>query len=217
MTDYAALREAMVDSQIRPSDVTRYHVIHAFLTTPREAFVPRDKRPVAYAGEHIPLGGGRVVPDPRVLARLLDALDPGPGDLVLDIGPGLGYSTAVIAAMAEAVIAVESDPALAAEAEAALQAQAVDNAIVVTGPLEAGAPRHGPYDLIVIAGGVEQIPQAIADQLKEDGRIGAIFMEGEAGHCRIGVKRAGAIAWRTAFDATAPVLPGFTREEVFAL
>ena len=143
MIDYAAAREAMVDRQVRPSDVTRYPIIEAMLAVPREDFVPEALRPVAYLGEHVPLAPGRVLLDPRVFAKLLDALAVGPRDLVLDVGCGLGYSTAVLARMAEAVVALESDPAMAAEAERLLGEHAVDNAVVQAGPLADGVPAHG--------------------------------------------------------------------------
>ena len=215
MIDFAAAREAMVDCQVRPSDVTRYPIIVAMLDVPREAYVPEGLRPVAYLGEHVPLAPGRVLLDPRVFAKLLDAIDIGPKDLVLDIGAGLGYSTAVIARMAEAVIAVEEDEALAAEAGAQLAAHGVDNAALEVAPLAAGVPAHGLYDAIVVEGGVERLPQAIADQLKPGGRIVAIFMEGALGQARLGLRTEAGIAWRRVFDATAPVLPGFAAEKAF--
>ena len=129
MIDYAAAREAMVDRQVRTADVTRYPIIAAMLAVPREAFLPAELQPVAYLGEHVPLAPGRVLLDPRVFAKLLDALAVGPADLVLDVGSGYGYSTAVLARMAEAVVALESDPAMAAEAEALLAAHGADNAV----------------------------------------------------------------------------------------
>ena len=159
MIDYAAAREAMVDRQVRPSDVTRYPIIAAMLAVPREDFVPDALRPVAYLGEHVPLAPGRVLLDPRVFAKLLDALNVGPSDLVLDLGCGLGYSTAVLARMAEAVVALEADAAMAAEAEALLGAHSVDNAVVQTGPLAAGVPEHGPFDAILVEGAIETLPR----------------------------------------------------------
>lgn len=215
MIDFAAAREAMVDCQVRPSDVTRYPIILAMLDVPREEFVPEALRAVAYLGEHVPLGRGRVVLDPRVFAKMLDAIDIGPNDLVLDVGSGLGYSAAVIARMAEAVIALEEDAGLAAAAEATLAGRGVDNAVIEVAPLAAGVPAHGLYDAIVVEGGVERLPQALADQLKPGGRIVAIFMEGALGQARLGVRTEAGIAWRRAFDATAPVLPGFAAEKAF--
>jgi len=217
MTDFAARREAMVDGQVRPSDVTKFPIIEAMLTIPREVFVPDAMRDIAYVGDHVDLGGGRVVLDPRVLAKMLDALDIGLSDLVLDIGPALGYSSAVVAHMAEAVVALEEDPAMAEEAQTLLVEQSADNVAVIAGPLADGAARHGPYDAILIEGGVEAVPEPILDQLKEGGRIAALFMDGPLGQVRIGVKAGGRVSWRFAFNATAPVLPGFAREREFAL
>ena len=215
MVDYDAAREAMVDRQVRPADVTLYPIIEAMLAVPRERFVPAAQRPVAYVGEHVPLGGGRVLLDPRVFAKLLDALNVGPTDLVLDVGCGLGYSAAVLARMAEAVVAVESDAGMAAEAEALLGAASVDNAVVLGGALAAGDAGHGPYDVIVLEGAVERLPEALTAQLKPGGRIAAIFADGAGGQARLGLGTAGGLAWRRIFDATAPVLPGFERAKAF--
>ena len=217
MSDFSNSRKSMVDCQIRPSDVTKFPIIEAMLAVPREVYVPSDMRDVAYAGTHLPLGGARVVADPRVLAKTLDALDIGKSDLVLEIGCGLGYSTAVVAHIAEAVIAVESDPELAAEAEANLSSQSVDNAVVITGMLENGSAKHGPYDVILFGGAVEIVPPAIIAQLKDGGRIAAVFMSQGAGKCRLGVKVGDKMAWRDVFDASESVLPGFRQEAEFAL
>lgn len=217
MSDYSARRVMMVDTQVRPSDVTKYPIIEAMLSVPREEFVPADRREAAYAGENVALGGNRVVLEPRTLAKLLDALDIRGDEMVLDLGCGLGYSTAVIARMAEAVVAVEEDAGLAAAATAALAAQGADNAAVITGALAAGAPKHGPYDVITIGGGVEALPEAVLAQLKDGGRIGAVFMDGALGTARVGYKEGGRVTWRFAFNATAPVLPGFAARQGFTL
>jgi protein-L-isoaspartate(D-aspartate) O-methyltransferase len=215
MIDFAAAREAMVDRQVRTADVTSYPIIAAMLTVPREDYVPEALRPVAYLGEHVPLGPGRVLLDPRVFAKLLDALDLGPSDLVLDVGCGLGYSAAVLARLAEAVIALEEDPGLAREAEALLAAHSVDNAVVQTGALAAGVPEHGPFDAILIEGAIEVLPEPLADQLKPGGRIAAIFVEGARGHARLGVRAGSGVVWRRVFDAAAPVMPGFAATKAF--
>lgn len=217
MTDFAARRTMMVDTQVRPNDVTKYPIIDAMLRVPREAFVPGGRREAAYVGGNLDLGGGRVMLEARTLAKMLDALDIRPTDMVLDIGCGLGYSTAVIARMAEAVVAVEEDAALAEQAQARLSAEGVDNAAVIEGPLAAGAAKHGPYDAIVIEGAAEQVPEAILAQLKDGGRIACLFMEGALGLCRIGHKVDGAVTWRFAFNASAPVLPGFEIGRGFTL
>lgn len=216
MSDFAARRVMMVDNQIRPSDVTKYPVIAAMLAVPREAYVPADRQEAAYMGENLPLAPGRVVLDPRTLAKMLDALNIQGDELVLDVGAGLGYSAALIARMAQAVVAVEQEP-LAAEAQAALGEQRVDNVAVVAGPLDGGAAKHAPYDVICIEGGIEVLPEALAAQLKPGGRIGGLFMQDELGTVRIGTKTADGIVWRDAFNAAAPVLPGFGRKQEFAL
>jgi protein-L-isoaspartate(D-aspartate) O-methyltransferase len=215
MTDYAAAREAMVDRQVRPSDVTRYPIIEAMLSVPREDYVPAELRPVAYLGEHVPLAPGRVLLDPRVFAKLLDAINVGPEDLVLDLGCGLGYSTAVLAQMAEAVVALESDAAMAAEAETLLAGHSVDNALVLTGPLADGDAEHGPFDAMIFEGAIEVLPDALADQLKPGGRVAAVVVEGTRGQARLGLKAGDGIVWRRIFDATAPVLPGFEKAKAF--
>lgn len=217
MTNYAARRTMMVDTQIRPSDVTKFPIIDAMLSVPREDFVPADKVQAAYVGDNVSLGGNRVVLEPRTLAKMLDALDITPDELVLDIACGLGYSSAVIAKMAAAVVAVEEDEALAEEAQTALSRAGADNVIQHTGALTAGAAAHGPYDVIVLQGAVERMPEEILAQLKEGGRIAALFAEGELGVVRVGYKIDGEMNWRFAFNAGAPVLPGFERHRAFTL
>lgn len=217
MTDYAARRTMMVDTQIRPSDVTKFPIIDAMLSVPREDFVPSDKIEAAYVGDNVSLGGSRVVLEPRTLAKMLDALDITRDELVMDLGCGLGYSSAVIAQMAAAVVAVEEDEALAEDAQAALSQAGADNVILHTGTLADGAAAHGPYDVIVLEGAVEHMPDAILAQLKDGGRIAALFAEGELGVVRVGYKIDGDMNWRFAFNAGAPVLPGFERHRAFTL
>ncbi|MEC7795586.1 MAG: protein-L-isoaspartate O-methyltransferase [Pseudomonadota bacterium] len=217
MTDFAARRVMMVDNQIRPSDVTKFPIIDAMLAVPRENFVPGDKKEAAYLGENIDLGQGRVVLEPRTLAKMLDAVDIQPDELVLDLGAGSGYSAAVIARMAEAVIAVEEDTALIADAEQALTAAGADNVVLVEGKLTEGAGEHGPYDVIVVEGAVEHLPEGITDQLRDGGRIIALFAEGRLGVVRVGYRIDGKMTWRFAFNAGAPVLPGFEKHQAFTL
>jgi protein-L-isoaspartate(D-aspartate) O-methyltransferase len=217
MIDFKKARNTMVDCQIRPSDVTLYPIISAMLDIPREEFVPRNLRPVAYAGEAIPLAPGREILPPRTMGKLLDAVNIGPGELVLDIGCGLGYSTALIGRLAEAVIGIEEDADMAAAATKTLSDQSIDNAVVSEAPLAEGDPAHGPYDVIVIEGGIESFPEALIGQLKEGGRVGAIRMSGRVGRMELGIRRGDHIAWRPVFDATAPVLPGFKTRKEFSL
>ena len=217
MTDYKTRRKIMVDTQIRPSDVTKFPIIDAFLFVPREKFVPDGKREAAYIGENFQIGQSRVILEPRTLAKLLEALDINNDELVLDIGTGLGYSSAVISLVAEVVIAVEDDSSLASEAEEILSEIGADNVVVEINKLEEGAPEHGPYDVIIIQGGVEEIPGSILKQLKNGGRVGAIFIEKGLSTAKIGFKLNDKINWRYSFNAAAPVLPGFFKQKDFAL
>ena len=207
----------MVDTQIRPSDVTKFPIIDAFLAVPREKFVPDGKREAAYIGENFQIGQSRIILEPRTLAKLLDALDIHNDELVLDIGSGLGYSSAIISLIAEVVIAVEEDTSLASEAEEILSEIGADSVVVEVNKLEEGAPEHGPYDVIMIQGGVEEIPGSILEQLKNGGRVGAIFMEEGLGTAKIGFKLNDKINWRYSFNAAAPVLPGFFKQKDFVL
>ena len=217
MTDYKMRRQIMVDTQVRPSDVTKFSIIDALLNVPREKFVPDGKREAAYIGENLGIGPSRVILEPRTLAKLLDILDIKNNELVLDIGSGLGYSSAVISRMAELVIAVEQDKGFATEAEEILSEVGADNVVVQVNKLEDGAPQHGPYDVIILQGGVEEIPLSILNQLKNGGRIGAIFIEEGLGTARIGYKLNSKITWRYSFNAAAPILEGFLKQRDFVL
>ena len=179
--------------------------------------MPRSLREAAYMGENIELGGGRVILEPRTLAKMLDVLDIKSSELVLDVGSALGYSAAVMARMAAAVVAVEQDAGMAAEAQSLLVEHSADNVILHEGPLAQGAEEHGPYDVIVVQGAVQQLPGALTAQLKDGGRIVCLFMENALGVVRIGYKADGQISWRFAFNAGAPVLQGFEKTTAFTL
>ena len=217
MTDYTSRRTMMVDTQVRPSDVTKFPIIDAMLSVPREAYVPDNKREAAYIGENLAVDQTRVMLDPRTLAKMLEALDVRPSHVALDIGCGLGYSTAVLAHMCDFVVAIEDDEGRAQEAQSILSQQGVDNAAVMTAALPDGAAKSAPYDIILVQGGVEQMPDALLDQLREGGRIAAVFHEGHLGIVRVGHKIDGTVNWRFAFNASAPVLAGFEKARVFAL
>lgn len=217
MADYVQRRVMMVDTQVRPSDVTKYPIIAAMLDVPREVYVPADRREAAYVGENLAVAQGRVMLEPRTLAKMLDALDIQPDETVLDLGCGLGYSTAVIARLAENVVGVEEDATLASDAQRILSAQGVDNAAVTVGPLVAGNAKCGSFDVIVLQGGVEVVPDSLSCQLKDGGRIGAVFMQGPLGTARIGYMIDGRVTWRDAFNAAAPLLDGFAKETGFVL
>lgn len=216
MVDFSQARVTMVDTQVRPSDVTRLPVIDAMLTVPRDAFVPAPLAPMAYAGQNLPLGEDRVLLDPRTLAKMVDAIAPGPGDLILDLACGTGYSTAILAAMAQAVVGIEADAARAAEAQAILAGLGVDNAAVIVAPLAEGAPAQGPYDALLVSGGaIEDLPATITGQLREGARLAALFMDGNLGVVRTGLIHKGRVTWRDAFNASAPLLTEFTRPRGF--
>ncbi len=207
----------MVDTQIRPSDVTKFPVIDAMLSVPREVFVPASKREAAYIGENIELGGGAVVLEPRTLAKMLDALDVQPDEVVLDLACGLGYSTAVLARLADFVVGIEADESRAEEAQALLSEHGVDNAAVMAGNPAEGAAKSGPYDVVIVQGAVEHLPESIILQIKEGGRIACLFAEGALGVVRVGYKIDGRMNWRFAFNAGAPVVPGFEKHSAFVL
>ncbi len=217
MTDFATRRRIMVDTQVRPSDVTKFPIIDAMLSVPRENFVPDAQREAAYVEDLINLGNGRCILEPRTFAKMLDALNISNDEIVLDVACALGYSTAVAARMAQLVVGVEEDETLASDAQALLTEADADNAIVHPGPLVQGAAEHGPYDVIMIQGGVKQVPDSLLDQLKEHGRIACLFVENGLGVVRVGRKSAGRISWRDAFNANAPVLEGFSAECAFSL
>ncbi len=216
MPDYALRRRMMVDTQVRPSDVTKFPIIDAMLSVPRENFVPAAAREAAYAGEHVPLSKDRVVMDPRILAKMLDALEFDGSELVLDIGGGYGYASALMSRVAQAVVLLEDTPEFAEEAQTQLSDIGADNVIVHEAPLAEGAAEHGPYDVIILQGGVETLPASIADQVKEGGQIACLFVEGALGSVRIGHKIDGDITWRFAFNGGAPVLPGYNKQEEFS-
>ena len=216
MTDFTARRTIMVDTQVRPSDVTKFPIIDAMLAVPREKFTPDRLIEVSYMGNNIPLGAGRVLLAPRTLAKMLDALEIGERDLVLDVACGTGYSSAILARLAQGVVAVEEDDSLAADAETAFAAIGCETVVLHRGPLTEGAAEYAPYDVMILQGAAETFPDALVAQLNEGGRAACLFMEGALGVVRIGVKRGGRIAWRDAFNASAPVLPGFATVSAFS-
>ena len=216
MTDFAAAREAMVDSQIRTADVTRYSIIEAMLDIPREIFVPRARRDVAYAEAEIPIAPGRAMLTPRAFAKMVEAAGIGASDLVLDLAPGTGYSTAVIARLAAAVVAIEPDAQLARQATEALESLETVNAVVTQGDPTKGDPAHGPYDVIFINGAVERLPDTLTDQLKDGGRLVAIFLDRGVGQCRVVLRVGDTLAQRIAYDIIGPIAPGFEKKRAFA-
>ena len=217
MSDFETRRRMMVDTQVRPSDVTKFPIIDAMLRIPREIYVPSEKREAAYMDGEVALGSGRVLLEARSFAKLLDALTIGTDDLVLDVACGHGYSTAVLAQMAAVVVGIESDIVMAQVAQSNLSENNIDNAAVKDCALTVGAASEGPFDVILINGGVEIVPDALLAQLKDGGRIGAIMMENALGRAMVGHKQDGKVSWRFAFNATAPILPDFQVATAFQL
>lgn len=225
MIDYATARRNMVDNQIRPNRVTSSALLQAMLAVPRELFVPPAERGVAYVDEDIKLAASRAGPrwlmEPMVFARLLQAAEIDKSDVVLEIGCGSGYGTAVLSRLAATVVAVESDPALADMAAANLEQLRVDNAALIAGDLKKGCPAQAPYGVIVFGGAIDRISDEIADQLTEGGRLVAVLRERPGandptvGKAILAVRRGGRLSHRVLFDAETPYLPGFAPEPVF--
>jgi protein-L-isoaspartate(D-aspartate) O-methyltransferase len=219
MFDAAAARRHMVDGQIRTADVTNPNLIAAMQAVPREQFVPPALADQAYRDGDVSLGQGRALLRPIVLGKLIQGADVRPGDHVLDVGCGTGYSAAVLAHMGAAVVALEEDADLARRAEAALAgAGAGQNRIQVTvvkGPLVAGWPAAAPYDLILLDGAIEVAPDALGRQLKSSGRLVAVFGRGPAPKAMIYRSIEGHLVGRPIFDAAAPPLPGFATPPAF--
>lgn len=215
--DLEAARAAMVDSQVRPNDVTDRRLVTAMATLPREAFAPADKRSLAYADAPIETSSGRWMMAPRDFAKLLHAAAITEDDRVLDIAPGTGYSTAVMVRLAAGVVALEEDEARARALRDGLAAAGVSGAEVVTGPLRAGAPGKAPFDAIFVNGAVEEVPKAWLDQLADGGRLAVVVAEGAVRRARLYTRSGDKTAWRTPFESAAPVLPGFERAVEFRL
>ena len=206
--DYAAARQAMVDSQLRPQGVNDPAVIAAMSAVPREKYVPEDQKLLAYVDRAVPLEEGRALPQPAVLGLLLTALATIRGERALVIGAGTGYSAAVLAEMGLEVTAVESSPALAAIARQ-------NGAIVVDGPLNEGSANGAPYDLILVDGAIEHIPDALIEQLADGGRMGGAIIEKGITRLFIGRRAGGGFGFHPISDAATPALPGFARPKAF--
>jgi protein-L-isoaspartate(D-aspartate) O-methyltransferase len=216
MVDFAAARWNMVESQLRTNKVTDLRLLDAFETVPRERFVPEPLRGIAYIDQDVALGDGRFVMEPRVLARLLQAAEPGPDDMALDLGCGSGYATAILSRLAATVVALEDDAALAAAANRTLAELEIDNAVVVEGRLAEGYPKQAPYNVILLGGAVAEIPAAITDQLAEGGRLVTVVSAGPGlGRATLMRRDAGVVASRVLYDAVLPMLPGFEAEPGF--
>jgi protein-L-isoaspartate(D-aspartate) O-methyltransferase len=207
--DYVLARNLMVDGQLRPSKVNDRRILDAMRSLPRERFVPRHLASLAYIDQDLPLGHGRVLLKPLVLARLLQLARPRAGEAALIVGSGCGYGAAVLAACGVHVTALEEDPALLALARAALRDAATIT--LAEGKLAEGVPGSAPYDLVVIEGAVRDIPPAIAHQVAANGRLVAIVApEGGASVAVLAEPSLGGLRAQPEFDAVAPLLPGLS-------
>jgi protein-L-isoaspartate(D-aspartate) O-methyltransferase len=219
MLDYAQARRLMVDCQLRTFDVNDNTVLDAFDAVPREDFVPRGREPFAYIDQCVRLGGAggdaRVLPAPMVLARMIQALKLRPGSAALDVGTGYGYAAAVMARLGAAVTALESVPELAAAARERLAGQGGAKAEVVEGPLAEGAPARAPYDAILVNGRVEVRPQALLEQLKDDGRLVCVLGPDRGAKATVFVRAGDAFGARPLFDAAMPGLAAFAAPAEF--
>ncbi|MHA6289195.1 protein-L-isoaspartate O-methyltransferase family protein [Maricaulis sp. CAU 1757] len=217
MSEFDQARKHMVDSQIRPSDVTDRRLLAALERTPRHLFVPRSRRASAYADTSVATSDQRKAMRPRDLAKLIHAADIQPDELVLDIACGRGYSTAILAHMAETVVGVDNDEDGLSRATDNLNMVGADNAVVVEGDPKQGVPSQGPFNVIFVNGAVETVPQAWFDQLAENGRLAVVIRKGPVGKATIFTRSGAGIGERVVFDSSASVLPGFEAERRFAL
>jgi protein-L-isoaspartate(D-aspartate) O-methyltransferase len=204
----------LIDSQVRPNDVTDRRLIGAMASVPRELFVPASRKAAAYADMAVETGPGRWLMTARDFSKLVNIAGVRPEDRVLDIAPGTGYSSAVLVQLAASVVALE-DEATARALKDGLAAAGVTGVETVTGALKAGAPGKGPFDVIFVNGAVEEVPAAWLAQLAEGGRLAVAVFEGGVCRARIYTAAGGKTAWRTPFDAPVPALPGFERAAEF--
>ncbi len=218
MTDFAVLRQRMVDNQLRPNQVTDHNVIRAFLAVPREAFAAPAEAAFAYADRELAMAEAapsRRMMEPVRLARLVNALPLGPDAKVMVVGCGTGYSAAILSHLAGSVVAVEEDKALAALAREKLKAAGAIHVEVVEAKLTAGYPPGAPYDAILVDGAVETMPDALVEQLKPGGILATIERDDRLSRAML-YERVGAEATKwPRFDAWATLLPGFERPRAF--
>jgi protein-L-isoaspartate(D-aspartate) O-methyltransferase len=216
MSEFDAARLNMVNSQVRTNKVTDPDLLAALQRLPREMFVDDRLEGVAYLDEDLPLGNGRFVMEPMIVARMIQALAIGVGDVVLDVGGGTGYGGALMAQLASTVVILEPDADLAVRATRSLTELAIDNAVVVDGALADGYASQGPYDAILLGGAVAEIPVALTAQLSEGGRLCAVVADGNRpGTVVLATRRGGMVGQRALFDANVPVLPGFEAKPGF--
>jgi protein-L-isoaspartate(D-aspartate) O-methyltransferase len=219
MIDCALQRTNMVESQIRPSDVTDRRIMRAMADLPRERFVPPSLAALAYMDESISLydtnhkGPARRMLSPRTLAKLIQLARVEPTDRVLDAGAGRGYGAAVLARLAATVVALEGDNDLAAAAKSALETE--KNVTVIAGTVATAAPAQGEFDVIVLEGAIFDRPDSLLALLKPGGRLVAVLSEAGIGRATVWLRQADTFGQYTAFEAAITPLPGFERAPAF--
>lgn len=214
--DYARARDFMVESQVRPSDVTDLRIIHAMRTLPRERFAPPQKRALAYADMELEVADGRRLLRPRDLSKLIQSLAPQAHERALEIAGATGYGAAVLAMCCRDVTSLDPDPNLSFAAKAALESAGVANVQTVSTAAVDGWADGAPFDLILLNGAAEFVPEAWLAQLAPGGRLGVIVRQGAAGAARIYTRAADAVAYRVAFDAFPSLAPGLAKPPAFA-
>lgn len=215
MADSLALRTHMIDGQLRVNDINDERLLDAIKAIPRENFVPKAMRGFAYVDEDIDIGEGRYLMEPMIFAKMIDLARPVDGEVVLDVGCGTGYSTAVLAGLAGAVVAIEDNPTLVVSAEKKLAALDIMNVAVVESALTNGEIKQGPYDAIFIGGAVEQIPDTLLDQLKDNGRLVCVLMVNGVGRIHLAERKGDMIVAKNTDMANVMPLSGFEREKEF--
>jgi protein-L-isoaspartate(D-aspartate) O-methyltransferase len=216
MINFDVARQNMVENQLRPNGITDERVLTAMGCVARECFIQPSHQGIAYVDEDISLGQGRYLMEPMVMARLLQAANIGPDDVILDIGCGSGYTAAVCANLGATVVALECDPTLGANATRIMEEKEIDNVVVIESPLNEGFAAQAPYDVIIFSGAVPEIPPAILNQLSDGGRLAAIVSKSQGlGHGTLAQNENGTIGQRVLFDSALPLLPDFEPKPSF--
>lgn len=219
--DFQELRVKMVDGQVRTTDVTDAAILSAMLSLPREKFVPAQRQALAYIDEDIEIAAARkdaaarYLMEPSPFGKLLQLAEIRPGDFILDVGTGTGYSAAILSQIGSSVIGLESDADLAATATDTLNRLGFDNVAVVEGPLAEGLASEAPFDVIVIEGAVDEVPDALFDQLRDGGRLVAVVGQGNSGRATLFLKENGNVATRRAFNCAIKPLAAFQKVPSF--
>ena len=214
---FAHSRKNMVDCQLRPNKVTDERVLTAFETLPREEFVPRNQRAIAYVDEDLPLPGGRSMMEPMVLSRIVQALDVQQHHSVLVVGGSTGYATAIMACLADSVISIETRTQLVEKSQETLVACGLDNAVAIKGRLTDGFAKEAPYHRILIEGSVETVPDTLLGQLSADGMLAAIWRPADhpVGVASIWTRAGTGFVRKPLFDAQVPLLDEFRAKREF--